>query len=144
MSYQQCSAVFADRSWISQNGKYNASTGEYTAFNHSFPHCFLIFYSSSQDQALSGCLPLVFRSMISNIVFAFSGSSIASSNRNLSSKFNSFNDFLWFISSSPLLYRYNTCKEELFSFMHMITQNLYIYQYIPLSSFIRHVFICFL
>lgn len=24
--------VFADRSWISQNGKYNASTGEYTAF----------------------------------------------------------------------------------------------------------------
>lgn len=22
--------VFADRSWISQNGKYNASTGEYT------------------------------------------------------------------------------------------------------------------
>ena len=62
----------------------------------------------------------------------------------LSSKFNSFNDFLWFISSSPLLYRYNTCKEELFSFIHMITQNLYIYHYIPLSSFIRHVFIYFL
>jgi len=58
--------------------------------------------------------------------------------------FTSVFSFLWFISSSPLLYRYNTCKEELFSFMHMITQNLYIYQYIPLSSFIRHVFICFL
>ena len=92
-----------------------------------------------------GCFRFVFwLSMISNIVFTFSGSSIASSNRNLSSKFNSFNDFLWFISSSPLLYRYNTCKEELFSFMHMITQIFYIYQYIPLSSFIRHVFICFL
>ena len=27
--------VFADRSWISQNGKYNANTGEYTAFENA-------------------------------------------------------------------------------------------------------------
>ena len=27
--------VFADRSWISQNGKYNANTGEYTAFTNA-------------------------------------------------------------------------------------------------------------
>ena len=27
--------VFADRSWISQNGKYNANTGEYTAFKNA-------------------------------------------------------------------------------------------------------------
>ena len=27
--------VFADRSWISQNGMYNANSGEYTAFKNS-------------------------------------------------------------------------------------------------------------
>ncbi|OLA20915.1 MAG: hypothetical protein BHW17_08575 [Dorea sp. 42_8] len=41
------------------------------------------------------------------------------------------------------MYRHNTFKKELFIFMNMIAQNLYIYQYIQLTSFIRHVFICF-
>ena len=37
------------------------------------------------------------------------------------------------------MYRYNPCKEELLILMNMITQNLYIYQYIQSTSFIRHV-----